>query len=173
MDTRTIDRLGREVTVVGLGTWQLGAEWGTVSDEDARDVLDAACQTGVNFYDTADVYGDGRSEQFVGAFRDEHEDVIVATKMGRRVAQEHVNYRRDNFLAWTRRSRENLGVETLDLVQLHCPPDEVIDDDKLFEVLDEMVEDGHMRGLRRLGGDGRPGHALHRAPRRGHRGDHP
>src|SRR5947209_12914448 len=108
MEKREIPRLGREVSVVGLGTWQLGAEWGDVSEEDARGVLDAAFEAGITFYDTADVYGDGRSEQFVGAFRGEHpEDALVATKMGRRVAQEHVNYRRDNFLAWNRRSREN------------------------------------------------------------------
>jgi aryl-alcohol dehydrogenase-like predicted oxidoreductase len=141
METREIKRLGRDVSVVGLGTWQLGAEWGDVEEDDARAVLSAAHDAGIAFYDTADVYGDGRSERFVGEFRAEHpDDVFVATKMGRRVAQEHVNYRRDNFLAWNRRSRENLGMDTLDLVQLHCPPDDVIDDDKLFEVLDEMVE---------------------------------
>src|SRR5437660_981365 len=111
MEKREIPRLGREVSVVGLGTWQLGADWGSVEEDDARAVIDTAFEHGITFYDTADVYGDGRSERFVGAFRADHPDeVVVATKMGRRVAQEHINYRRDNFLAWNRRSRENLGM---------------------------------------------------------------
>lgn len=144
METREITRLGHGVSVVGLGTWQLGADWGDVSEKDAAGVLDAAVEAGVTFFDTADVYGDGRSEVFCGQLRRRHPDVFVATKMGRRVAQATVNYNRDNFLAWNDRSRENLGMGTLDLVQLHCPPDGVYENDEVFDALDEMVEAGRM-----------------------------
>jgi aryl-alcohol dehydrogenase-like predicted oxidoreductase len=144
METRKMERLGREVSVVGLGTWQLGAEWGDVEEDDAKEVLKTAHKQGITFYDTADVYGDGRSEQFVGRFYKKHDDVFVATKMGRRVAQSLVNYNPANFEAWNRRSRENLGMERLDLVQLHCPPDDVYEDDGVFEALDEMVQRGHI-----------------------------
>ncbi len=144
METRQIKRLGRSVSVVGLGTWQLGADWGDVSPEAADAVLDAAAGAGVTFFDTADVYGDGRSETFCGRLRRRRPDVFVATKMGRRVDQVAANYSRDNFLAWNDRSRENLGMTTLDLVQLHCPPDGVYEDDAAFDALDEMVQAGRI-----------------------------
>ncbi|HEY3775936.1 MAG TPA: aldo/keto reductase [Solirubrobacteraceae bacterium] len=144
MDTRTIPRLARDVSVVGLGTWQLGADWGDVAPEDARATLEAAHDAGVTFYDTADVYGDGRSERFVGAFAADHPDVFVATKMGRRVEQTLENYSAENFDAWNARSRENLGVERLDLVQLHCPPDPVYTNPAVYDALDEMVGDGRI-----------------------------
>src|SRR6266480_16200 len=112
MEQRRIDRLGRAVSVVGLGTWQLGADWGEVSADDARSTLDAAVDAGITFFDTADVYGDGRSEQFCAELRSRHPDagLMVATKMGRRVEQVAGNYNRDNFLAWNERSRANLAV---------------------------------------------------------------
>jgi aryl-alcohol dehydrogenase-like predicted oxidoreductase len=144
METRKMERLDREVSVVGLGTWQLGAEWGEVQEDDAKEVLETAHEQGITSYDTADVYGDGRSEQFVGRFAAKHDDVFVATKMGRRVAQSLINYNAANFEAWNRRSRENLGMERLDLVQLHCPPDEVYEDDGVFKALDEMVARGQI-----------------------------
>jgi aryl-alcohol dehydrogenase-like predicted oxidoreductase len=144
VESREITRLGRSVSVVGLGTWQLGADWGDVSAEAADSVLDTAVDAGVTFFDTADVYGDGRSETFCGRLRERHPEVFVATKMGRRVAQETINYNRDNFLAWNDRSRENLGMETLDLVQLHGPPDGVYENDAVFDALDEMVGDGRI-----------------------------
>ncbi len=144
METRAITRLDRSVSVVGLGTWQLGADWGDVSEDAADTVLETAFDAGVTFFDTADVYGDGRSETFCARLRERHPDVFIATKMGRRVAQEPINYNRDNFLAWNDRSRENLGMETLDLVQLHCPPDGVFEDDAVFGALDEMVSDGRI-----------------------------
>jgi aryl-alcohol dehydrogenase-like predicted oxidoreductase len=126
--------------VIGLGTWQLGADWGEVSEDDALAVLAAAVDTGVTMLDTADVYGDGRSEQLIGRFlRDRDEQLFVATKMGRRVAQETANYSLDNFRAWNDRSRTNLGVDTLDLVQLHCPPTEAYSTDRVFDALDTMV----------------------------------
>jgi aryl-alcohol dehydrogenase-like predicted oxidoreductase len=142
MEQRTLGRTGRDVSVVGLGTWQLGADWGDVSEDDALAVLAASVDAGVTFFDTADVYGDGRSEQVIGRFLKEHPDITVATKMGRRVDQVADNYTLDNFRAWTDRSRRNLGVDTLDLVQLHCPPSAVIDADATYDGLDTLVADG-------------------------------
>jgi aryl-alcohol dehydrogenase-like predicted oxidoreductase len=145
MEQRTIDRLGSTVSVVGLGTWQLGADWGTVSPEAAHAVLDTAVDEGITFIDTADVYGDGRSEQFCAELRERHPEVFIATKMGRRVEQLPENYNRDAFLAWNDRSRANLGVEQIELVQLHCPPDAVYENDAVFDALDEMVAAGRIR----------------------------
>ncbi|MCY4724667.1 aldo/keto reductase [Nocardioides sp. STR2] len=144
MEHRTLGRTGREVSVVGLGTWQLGADWGDVSEADAMAVLEASAEAGVTFYDTADVYGDGRSEQLVGRFVAAHPDAgfTVATKMGRRMDQVPENYVEQNFRQWLDRSRRNLGVDTIDLVQLHCPPSEVIDDGATYDVLDRLVDEG-------------------------------
>jgi aryl-alcohol dehydrogenase-like predicted oxidoreductase len=146
VEQREIPRLGRSVSVVGLGTWQLGADWGEVDADDARLVLDTAVAEGVTFFDTADVYGDGRSERFCGELLRRHPHVFVATKMGRRVEQLARNYNRENFLSWNDRSRTNLGAAQLDLVQLHCPPDGVFEDDAAFDALDEMVRDGRIAG---------------------------
>ncbi|GIH17387.1 aldo/keto reductase [Rugosimonospora africana] len=141
MQQRTFGRTGRQVGVIGLGAWQLGADWGEVDEDDALATLAAAMDAGVNLIDTADVYGDGRSERLVGRFLRERggDGVTVATKMGRRVPQEPENYTLDNFRAWTDRSRENLGVDTLDLVQLHCPPTPVYSTDAVFDALDTLV----------------------------------
>lgn len=144
MQQRTLGRTGRTVSAIGLGTWQLGADWGDVSEEDALAVLEASLDAGVTLFDTADVYGDGRSETLIGRFlaaRPGH-GVTVATKMGRRMPQEPENYSAENFRAWTDRSRRNLGVDTLDLVQLHCPPSEVIDADATYDALDDLVAAG-------------------------------
>jgi aryl-alcohol dehydrogenase-like predicted oxidoreductase len=145
VEQRAIARLGRAVSVVGLGTWQLGADWGSVDPASAQDTLEAAVGAGITFFDTADVYGDGRSEQFIGALHGRHPKVFVATKMGRRVDQLTENYSAENLNAWNDRSRANLGVETLDLVQLHCPPDGVYDSDAVFEALDHMIENERLR----------------------------
>ena len=147
MQQRTLGRTGRSVSVVGLGTWQLGADWGDVSEADARAVLDASVEEGVSLFDTADVYGDGRSEAFIGGYLADHRGdagagITVATKMGRRMDQLPENYVLDNFRAWTDRSRRNLGVDTLDLVQLHCPPTAVYTDDELYDALDTLVDEG-------------------------------
>jgi len=117
-----------------------------VSEADARAVLDASLAAGVTFFDTADVYGDGRSESIIGGWRREHPDadITVATKMGRRVEQLPENYVMADFRAWTDRSRRNLGVDTLDLVQLHCPPSAVYSSDAVFDALDTLVEEGVM-----------------------------
>jgi aryl-alcohol dehydrogenase-like predicted oxidoreductase len=148
MQTRELSKLGRPVSVIGLGTWQLGADWGAVDDNQALAVLDAAVEAGVTFFDTADVYGDGRSEQTISSFRKANPDLdlTVATKMGRRVDQVPSAYTLDNFRAWTDRSRANLGVDTLDLVQLHCPPTEVYSDDAVFDALDTLVSEQRILG---------------------------
>ena len=141
MEQRALGRTGRPVSVIGLGTWQLGADWGNVSDDDALAVLHAAVESGVTFVDTADVYGDGRSERVIGRFiaGNAGAGVTVATKMGRRADQVPENYTLDNFRAWTDRSRVNLGVDTVDLVQLHCPPTPVYSSDAVFDALDTLV----------------------------------
>jgi aryl-alcohol dehydrogenase-like predicted oxidoreductase len=145
MESRTLGRTGREVSVVGLGCWQLGADWGHVDDAAALAVLGAAVDAGVTFFDTADVYGDGRSEQLIARFRAERPEagVLVATKCGRR-ADPHVpeQFTPENLKAWTDRSRANLGVERLDLVQLHCPPTPVFASDEVFDALDALVAGG-------------------------------
>ncbi|HZJ07011.1 MAG TPA: aldo/keto reductase [Nocardioidaceae bacterium] len=147
MEQRTLGLTGRPVSVVGLGTWQLGADWGDVSTQDALAVLEEAAAEGVTFFDTADAYGDGRSEQLIGEFLrgpgpSAASAITVATKMGRRVDQVPENYTLDNFRSWVDRSRRNLGVDTLDLVQLHCPPSAVYSDDAVFDALDLLVEEG-------------------------------
>jgi len=141
MEQRTLGRTGRSVGVVGLGAWQIGADWGTVSEADGLAVLHAAADSGVNFIDTADVYGDGRSEALVGRFLRERagEEFFVATKMGRRVPQVPEAYHLAAFREWNDRSRTLLGVDTLDLVQLHCPPTPVYSSDAVFDALDQMV----------------------------------
>jgi aryl-alcohol dehydrogenase-like predicted oxidoreductase len=139
MEHRVWGRTGRQVGVVGLGAWQLGADWGQVSEDDALGTLAAAADAGVTFVDTADVYGDGRSEQIVGRFAKGRPELTVATKMGRRVEQLPANYVMANFRAWNDRSRRNLGVDTIDLVQLHCPPTPVFSSDEVFDALDTLV----------------------------------
>jgi aryl-alcohol dehydrogenase-like predicted oxidoreductase len=141
MEQRTAGRVGRAMSVIGLGTWQLGADWGQVDEKDALAVLSAAADSGVTFLDTADVYGDGRSERLIGQFLASHPSlpVMVATKMGRRVAQDPALYTLGNFRAWTDRSRANLGVDVLDLVQLHCPPTPVYSTDAVYDALDTLV----------------------------------
>src|ERR1700678_772158 len=141
MELGPLGPTGQDVSVVGLGTWQLGADWGNVTEEDALTVLRAVVESGVTFFDTADVYGDGRSERIIGRFLagDAARGVTVATKMGRRMAQEPENYTLANFRAWTARSRANLGVDRLDLVQLHCPPTPVYGSDALYDALDTLV----------------------------------
>jgi aryl-alcohol dehydrogenase-like predicted oxidoreductase len=129
----------------------LGADWGDVDDDVAQAILNAAADAGTTFFDTADVYGDGRSEKAVGRFlasRADAERLVVATKMGRR-ADPHVAeaYTLDNFRAWTDRSCENLGVDRLDLVQLHCPPSSVLADPRTYENLATLVAEGRVENV--------------------------
>lgn len=144
---RRMARLGIDTSVIGMGCWQIGGEWGEVAEGDGLDTLHAAAEAGVTFFDTADVYGDGRSERLVGQFRRERGgDVFVATKMGRRAsAQVASEYTIDNFRSWNDRSRENLGMDTLDLVQLHCPPSDVIGSEATYDMLDTLVDEGRFR----------------------------
>jgi aryl-alcohol dehydrogenase-like predicted oxidoreductase len=142
MEQRTLGRTARPVGVVGLGAWQLGADWGEVDDAAAMAVLQTAVDAGVTFIDTADVYGDGRSEKLIGRLLKARPDagLTVATKIGRRADPfEPDAFTKDNFKAWLERSRANLGVDTIDLVQLHCPPSAVYSMDKVFDALDHQV----------------------------------
>jgi aryl-alcohol dehydrogenase-like predicted oxidoreductase len=144
MEQRPLGRTGADVSVVGLGTWQLGGDWGDVSEDDAAEVLDAALGAGVTLLDTADVYGDGRSEERIRkALAPRSDRPFVATKAGRRADPfEASQYTPENLRAWIDRSRRNLGVDTLDLVQLHCPPPAVFSDQRVYDALDSFVEDG-------------------------------
>ncbi|QBI55544.1 aldo/keto reductase [Streptomonospora litoralis] len=145
MEERKLGKTGRNVSAVGFGAWQIGDAWGSVGDEDALAALRTAVDSGISFIDTADVYGDGRSEQRVGQVLKEYPHLTVATKMGRRVPQEPANYSPENFRAWNDRSRANLGVDTIDLVQLHCPPEAVYASGAVFDDLDAMVSEGRIR----------------------------
>ena len=147
MEKRILGKTGRNVSVVGLGTWQLGADWGDVDPGQAQAVLAASAEAGVTFFDTADVYGDGRSEQAIGKFLAENPglDITVATKMGRRAEQVPENYSLANFRKWVDRSRKNLGTDTLDLVQLHCPPTPVYSSTEVYDALDTLVSEGAIR----------------------------
>lgn len=144
MQSRVLGSTGRSVSIISLGTWQLGGDWGPVSDADARSVLDASAGAGVTMFDTADVYGDGRSEQLIGAWMADNpgHGVFVATKMGRREPQDADNFTLAKFREWTDRSRANLRVDTLDLVQLHCPPTAVFARESVYEALDTLVAEG-------------------------------
>jgi aryl-alcohol dehydrogenase-like predicted oxidoreductase len=146
MPSRVLGRTWRPVSVISLGTWQLGADWGRVAPADAQAVLQASVDAGVSMFDTADVYGDGRSEQSIAEFLGANPqlDILVATKMGRRTEQTRENYSMVNFRAWTDRSRANLRTDTLDLVQLHCPPTDVITSEEVFDNLDTLVAEGVM-----------------------------
>ena len=147
MKYRTFGKTGWKVSEVGLGTWALGGDWGPVSESDAIEVLQGAIERGVNFFDTADVYGDGRSERLIGqVLKSTDQKVYVATKFGRRL-DPHVSpgYTRDNLERFLDRSLSNLGVDTIDLIQLHCPPTDVYYKPEVFEALDSFVEQGKVQ----------------------------
>jgi aryl-alcohol dehydrogenase-like predicted oxidoreductase len=140
IETRSTARLPYDVSVLGLGTWQLGSDWGHLEPSTAMSILQASVDAGVTVFDTADVYGDGRSEQLIGEFLNGgDQQVAVFTKLGRRAEQLPENYVLSNFRQWIDRSRTNLGVETLDLVQLHCPPTPVFESQEVFDALDTLV----------------------------------
>lgn len=146
--TRSV-RLGRPVSVIGLGCWQLGGDWGDVDDDRSQAILAAAADSEVTFFDTADVYGDGRSEKAIGRFlahRPDREKFVVATKMGRRASPHTADaYTLDHYRLWTDRSRANLGVDTLDLVQLHCPPTDVLTRPQTYEDLATLIDEGRAK----------------------------
>jgi aryl-alcohol dehydrogenase-like predicted oxidoreductase len=147
MQFRELGRTGFRVSSIGFGSWAIGGTWGDVNDDESMGALHRALDRGVNFFDTADVYGDGRSERLLQRLRRERtEPFFVATKAGRR-ASPHVaaEYNRANLTAWVERSLENLGVEALDLLQLHCPPTDVYYRPEVFGALDELVQTGKLR----------------------------
>lgn len=147
MHYRTLGRTGYHVSTISFGAWAIGGTWGPVVESDAMAALHRALDLGVTFFDTADVYGDGKSERLLARLRRERsEPFVVATKAGRRL-RPHVaeGYTYENLAAFVERSIENLGVEALDLVQLHCPPSSVYDDDAVFEALDRLTAEGKIR----------------------------
>jgi aryl-alcohol dehydrogenase-like predicted oxidoreductase len=148
MNYRILGRTGWQVSEISFGAWAIGGAWGTVDDSVSLAALRQALDLGVNFIDTADVYGDGRSERLIGQILRERKGqrIYVATKAGRRLSP-HVadGYNRENLTAYVERSLGNLGVETLDLVQLHCPPIEVFYQPEVFGVLDDLVAAGKLR----------------------------
>ncbi len=144
MEKRRLGKTGWDASVIGFGGWAIGADWGETDDDTSRAALRAAAAAGVNFFDTADVYGDGRSERLLAGLRRElSEPIFVATKVGRRAPEQRVeHYRPENLVAWVDRSRENLETETLDLVQLHCPPTDLYYHPEVFAALDDLVARG-------------------------------
>ncbi|MBN2012269.1 aldo/keto reductase [candidate division KSB1 bacterium] len=147
MQYRELGRTGWKVSTVSFGAWAIGGTWGTVDDNESIAALHRAIELGVNFIDTADVYGDGHSEQLIQkALKDHKEEIIVATKAGRRLnPHTAAGYNRDNLTAFVERSLKNLGTEALDLVQLHCPPTDVYYMPEVFGVMDDLVTAGKIR----------------------------
>ena len=147
MQYRELGRTGWKVSAVSFGAWAIGGAWGSVDDKESLAALDRAIDLGVNFIDTADVYGDGRSERLVSELRRRRSETIyVATKAGRRL-NPHTNegYNRENLTAFVERSLKNLATETIDLLQLHCPPNEVYYRPEVFGVLEDLVAAGKLR----------------------------
>jgi aryl-alcohol dehydrogenase-like predicted oxidoreductase len=147
MHYRKLGKTELEVSAVGFGAWAIGGSWGEVSEEDAMTTLHEAVDLGINFFDTADVYGDGRSERLLARLkRERSETLVVATKAGRRLNPHTAEgYTRDNLRAFIERSLRNLEVEALDLLQLHCPPTEVYYRPEVFAALEGFVQEGLLR----------------------------
>lgn len=148
MKYRTLGRTGMSVSAIGFGAWAIGGSWGSVDDDESMRALHAAIDNGVNVIDTADVYGDGRSERLVARLRRERpgETIHVATKAGRRLPTQTVEgYSRENLTAWVERSLQNLETDAIDLLQLHCPPSPVFADARVYESLDVLVTAGKIR----------------------------
>ena len=147
MKYRTLGRTGWNVSEVSFGAWAIGGAWGHVSDEDALASLHQAIDCGVNFIDTADVYGDGRSERLIAQLKKTRKDsIIVATKAGRRLPRQTVEgYSRQNLTAWVEDSLRNLSSDSIDLLQLHCPPTELYSHTEVFGLLDDLVKAGKIR----------------------------
>ena len=147
MQYRNLGGTGMRVSTVSFGAWAIGGTWGPVDDEQSMAALHRALDLGVNFFDTADVYGDGRSERLLARLRRERtEPFFVATKAGRRLPKQAVEgYSSQNLREWVARSLKNLEVECLDLLQLHCPPSELYERDEPFQVLEDLKRDGLIR----------------------------
>ena len=136
--------MGWRVSEIGLGCWAIGSEWGDVSDDDARKTLKTSLDEGINFFDTADVYGDGRSEKFIGELlKSTSEKIYVATKSGRRLnPHNEEGYNLKNIESFIDRSLKNLGIDCIDLLQLHCPPSKICSKKETYEMMDELVKKG-------------------------------
>ena len=148
MKYRELGRTGWKISEVSFGAWGIGGDvWGQTDDKESLRALNRAVDLGVNFIDTADVYGDGRSERLIGQLRSERrEEIIVGTKSGRRLKEQVASgYNRENLTAFVERSLKNLGTETIDVLQLHCPPMEVYKTPDVFGILDDLVRDGKLR----------------------------
>jgi len=148
MQKRKFGKIGWDISEISLGCWAMGADWGDVSEENAKNILKTSFENGVNFFDTADVYGDGRSEKFVGEFiNSTSETIYVATKAGRRINPHEAQgyYDKDLMESYVDRSLKNLSVETIDLLQMHCPPTEVYSHDLTYEMLDYLVTKGKIQ----------------------------
>jgi len=147
MEYRELGRTGYKVSTIGFGAWAIGGTWGHVEDSESLAALHRALELGVNFFDTADVYGDGRSERLIARLRRESgQPFYVATKAGRRLPKQIAEgYSKENLLEWVGRSLKNLETDTLDLLQLHCPPRDVYLSDRVFTILDEMKQQGMIR----------------------------
>ena len=144
MNLRKFGKIGWNVSEIGLGCWAIGSEWGDVSSEDAKEVLKTSLDHGVNFFDTADVYGDGRSEKFLGQLLNStSERIYVATKSGRRLNPHTAEgYNLKNIEDFIDRSLINIGVDCIDLLQLHCPPSEICSKKETYDMMDEIVKKG-------------------------------
>jgi aryl-alcohol dehydrogenase-like predicted oxidoreductase len=148
MQYRGLGRTGMHVSSISFGAWAIGGSWGAVDDAESMRALHAGIDAGVNFIDTADVYGDGRSERLVARLRRERPGapLYVATKAGRRLpAQVPEGYTRENLTSWIDRSLANLEVDAIDLLQLHCPPTPVFASDEVYGVLDDLKHAGKLR----------------------------
>jgi aryl-alcohol dehydrogenase-like predicted oxidoreductase len=147
MHYRQLGRTGWKVSDISFGAWAIGGAWGTVSDEESLAALRKAIDCGVNFIDTADVYGDGRSERLIARLKSsEKKEIIVATKAGRRLPRQTVEgYSRQNLTLWVEDSLRNLSTDCLDLLQLHCPPTALYDRSDVFGILDDLVQAGKIR----------------------------
>ncbi|MFC4454058.1 aldo/keto reductase [Deinococcus sonorensis] len=147
MHYRRLGKTGYQVSTISFGGWAIGGTWGEVNDQDSLAALHRALDLGINFFDTADVYGDGHSEQLLARLRQERQEPFyVATKAGRRLdPHEAGGYTRSNLRAFIERSRQNLQMDTLDLLQLHCPPPEVYDRQEVYDALDSFVQEGLLR----------------------------
>ena len=147
MEYRQLGRTDMQVSAISFGAWAIGGTWGPVSDEEAIGALNTAIDTGVNFIDTADVYGDGRSERRIAqTLKNRSETVYVATKAGRRLnPHTAAGYNYQNLSAFVERSLKNLETDALDLVQLHCPPTPVYQQDETFDALERLVQEGKIR----------------------------
>ncbi len=147
MHSRRLGKTNYEVSEIGFGAWAIGGDWGETDDGESLAAMEAAVDAGVTFFDTADVYGDGRSERLVARLlRERPEKLVVATKFGRRAPQQEVvHYSYENLRGWLERSLTNLGVDAAELVQLHCPPWDAYYTPSVFEACDRLVDEGLMR----------------------------